>query len=320
MCRYRNSQTIAFLPATQTQQLYSGFLQDEFDIVRDRLSVVVGSKFEHNAFTGKEMQPNVRLAWTPSLRTTVWASVSRAVRTPSLFEEIGQYTAGVFPTETGLLAEVRTLGSPNSLAEILRAHEIGYRSKLSKRFSMDWTGFYNVYHNLTTYEPAAPFVTGDRQPFHLVTPRVKDNKMRGESQGMEIMGSWEAARRWRISSSYSLLRLDLHLDPSSADTLAEQPEGRSPRHQLQFSSEIDLSRRVQFDTRVYHVGSLPSLSVPSYTRIDARLGWRPGRAFEFSAGGQNLQGGRHLEFVSEGPYAPSRVGRSFYTRIVWRSE
>jgi len=43
----------------------------------------VGSKFEHNGYTGFEYQPNVRLVWTPQPRHAAWAAVARAVRIPS---------------------------------------------------------------------------------------------------------------------------------------------------------------------------------------------------------------------------------------------
>jgi iron complex outermembrane receptor protein len=144
--------------------------------------------------------------------------------------------------------------------------------------------------------------------------------MHGESEGVELTQTWEVFKRWRINSAYSWLNLQLHLDPSSGDTFSEAQERQSPQHQVQLRSEFDVSRRVQFDTSVYHVGSLPALSVPAYTRIDARLGWRLSSAVEINLGGQNLQGGRHLEYVSEGPFAPSRVGRSFYARVAWRFE
>ncbi|MGH7870640.1 MAG: TonB-dependent receptor domain-containing protein [Candidatus Binatia bacterium] len=73
----------AFLPAHRTLHLFSGFLQDEITLLRDRLLLTVGSKFEHNSFSGFEVQPSARLAWMPIANHALWTSVSRAVRTPS---------------------------------------------------------------------------------------------------------------------------------------------------------------------------------------------------------------------------------------------
>jgi len=56
------------------------------------LSTTIGSKFEHNIYTGWETQPSARLLWTPSARQTVWAAVTRAVRSPSRLDEDLQQT------------------------------------------------------------------------------------------------------------------------------------------------------------------------------------------------------------------------------------
>ena len=53
---------LAFLPAKLTRRLYSGFIQDEIQLAGDRLRLTIGSKFEHNDYTGFEVQPSVRLA------------------------------------------------------------------------------------------------------------------------------------------------------------------------------------------------------------------------------------------------------------------
>jgi iron complex outermembrane receptor protein len=65
------------------------------------------------------------------------------------------------------------------------------------------------------------------------------------------------------------------------------------------------------------VGALPNLAIPAYTRLDARLGYRPRSDFEISLAGQNLQGGRHAEFFSVGPYPNARIGRSVMVTLTW---
>src|SRR5262249_19692507 len=73
-------------PPRRTDQLFSAFIQDEVELVAERLRLLVGSKFEHNDYSDFEFQPSARLLWTPTARQTVWAAVSRAVRTPSRIE------------------------------------------------------------------------------------------------------------------------------------------------------------------------------------------------------------------------------------------
>src|SRR6266404_2082662 len=84
--------TVVFTPNHYTDKLYNAFIQDEIPIVGDQLSLTIGSKFLHNGYSGFEIQPTARLLWTPSSRQTVWAAVTRAVRTPSRVEEDLQLT------------------------------------------------------------------------------------------------------------------------------------------------------------------------------------------------------------------------------------
>ena len=94
--------TLDFIPRHYTDNIYSGFLQDEIQIVRTKLSLTIGTKLEHNRYTGLEVEPTVRLLWTHSPRQSFWGAVTRAVRTPSRLDEDLQLTAfaGFFPRRT----------------------------------------------------------------------------------------------------------------------------------------------------------------------------------------------------------------------------
>ena len=54
--------TVIFTPQHESDNLYSAFLQDQIAIVQNKLRVTLGSKFEHNIFTGWENEPGGRLA------------------------------------------------------------------------------------------------------------------------------------------------------------------------------------------------------------------------------------------------------------------
>ncbi len=314
---FGNTPTASIQPPVFDDRVFSAFVQDEFHLVPEKLSVTVGSKFEHNDFTGFEVQPSASLMWTLSPRTAIWAAVSQAVRTPSFVDEGLDAAVSALAGPGGLPILVKVFGSPQAESETLRAYELGYRTQWSKRLSIDWTGFYNVYQHLKTTEPAQPVFVALPQP-HLEVPQIYSNQMHGESLGMEIALTWEAAKGWRLSSSYSWLDLQLHLDPSSHSAADVNAEGQSPQHQIQGRSELDVTRHVQWDVSVYYVGALPAEQVPAYTRIDSRLGWRLSDRFEFSVGGQNLQGGLHVEYIQPGPFFASRIGRTFYLGAAWR--
>src|SRR3982074_1213714 len=87
--------TVVLTPNEFTDKLYSAFIQDELPIIQTRLSLRRGSKFLHNNYSGFDIQPSARLLWTPRQQHSLWASVTRAVRTPSRVEEDLQLT-GLF--------------------------------------------------------------------------------------------------------------------------------------------------------------------------------------------------------------------------------
>jgi iron complex outermembrane recepter protein len=69
-------------PAERNYSLYGGFFQDEIR-VSDAILFTLGSRFEHNAFTGFEIEPSARLAWAINDRQTLWLAASKAIRQPS---------------------------------------------------------------------------------------------------------------------------------------------------------------------------------------------------------------------------------------------
>src|SRR5204862_4281254 len=59
--RNDSSFSVSLQPNQLTLNHFSAFLQDEISLVDNRLHLTFGSKFEHNDFTGFEVQPNARL-------------------------------------------------------------------------------------------------------------------------------------------------------------------------------------------------------------------------------------------------------------------
>jgi iron complex outermembrane receptor protein len=72
------------------------------------------------------------------------------------------------------------------------------------------------------------------------------------------------------------------------------------------------------ETLVAYTSALHFVAVPSYSRFDARLGWRGAGPIELSVAAQNLVGPRHLEFDRTFNAHPAPVGRTFNTKATWR--
>ena len=280
-----NTPTIALNPDNRTVDLFSGFIQDEIALAPDRLRLTLGSKFEQNDFTGFEAQPSGRLLWTPAAHQTFWASISRAVRTPSRVEDDVTLNQ---PREVtpGFFVPITIQGNRDFGSESLLAYEIGYRTQPHQRLSLDLAGFYNDYDNLRSLEqdPVVPTL------FHV------GNKLYGESYGVETAATLEITRWWRLQPAYTFLQMALHKRPGSTDSTSEQDEGKSPRHQMSVRSSMDLPGDLSLDCTVRYVDHLPALTISSYVELDVRLGWRLNRNLELAIVGQNLLEGRHREF------------------------
>ncbi len=82
-------------------QLFSSFIQDKITLDPKTWFLTLGTKFEHNTYTGFEVEPDARLQWHPDEQQMVWASVSRAVRTPSRLERRSEHLIQVASSAGG---------------------------------------------------------------------------------------------------------------------------------------------------------------------------------------------------------------------------
>jgi iron complex outermembrane receptor protein len=112
--------------------------------------------------------------------------------------------------------------------------------------------------------------------------------------------------------------MKIGLEPASRDTSAQAWVGYSPKHQAQLRSTLDLPHHLEWDTSAYFVGALRYGPVPSYTRLDTRLGWRAGESMEFSVAGQNLLTPRHIEFWDGKSIHVTQMERSIVGKFTWR--
>jgi iron complex outermembrane receptor protein len=318
-----SSFTVALLNSHSSLNQYSAFLQDEISLMNNRLHIMVGSKFEHNPFTGFEFEPNVRVLGTLTKNQSVWAAVSRAVRTPALTEQGLQLNEGIIPPGTPPLnsplpvAEA-IFGSPLFGSEHLLAYEAGYRVQATSSLSLDIAAFYNNYTDLRSAEPGAPILQGSPVPSYVVLPFVASNKMSGGTYGIEPFAEWKILPRWKLSGSYSFLRMNIHKNADSLDPLPDIPNGASPRNQFYFRSSLDLPKHLEQDVMLRYVDQLPGLGISSYYSLDVHVGWKPISKLQLSFGAQDLLNSKHLEFIPEFLNTlPTEVRRTFFGGVAW---
>ena len=321
---YDGTFTMSAYQENRDYDLISAFVQNEITVVEDRFRLTLGSKFEQNDHTGFEIQPNVRLLWTPDERHTAWASLSRAVRTPSRAENNGRFVK--YTTSSDLLSPdapvplaAVVFGDRNFESEELLAFELGYRIRPTDRLFLDVATFHNVYDKLRTGKLGTPFSESSPAPEHLVVPIVADNEMGGNTCGIELAADWWVLDWWRLHAAYAYLKMHMHLYRDSKDILWDDWEQQSPDHQFSFSSSMDLPGNLGLDLGAHYVDDLTDLDIESYLTLDVRLGWKPLKSIELSLTGQNLFDNHHPEFDPELPYTlPTELERGVYGAIRWR--
>ena len=313
------SLTISLDPQVRDMHLYSSFLQDEITLVEDKLKLILGTKFEYNEFTGFEYQPSGRLLWTPDENQTFWASVSRAVRTPSRYDRDATLWMGAIPGSIPPDFDpivMRLLGDGEFHSEQVIAYELGYRVRPTRELVVDFAAFFNTYDDLASLQ-LGQFSTG---PDYLVMPFVLDNKLDGETYGAELYAAWNVTEKWRLKAGYTFLQMQLHADNASSDTTtAPKQEGESPHNQFHVGSYLDLPGNLELDVSLNYVDNLGSTGIPHYLRCDARLGWHITENLEFSLVGQELFDSRHPETIStRGRTLPMESQRRVFAQLTLR--
>jgi iron complex outermembrane recepter protein len=273
---------LLFVPNTRDLTLGNVFVQDTFSI-SSALSITAGLKAEDDPYSGWTPLPDLRLSWGINDHVTAWAAASRAIRSPTPFDE--DVIEKIGPT-------VYLQANAGFRPEEVRGYEIGTRAQPVESVSFSVAGFYNVYDDLRTIEPAA-------SPSFL--PLYWGNMMRGATEGIDAWANWQVTDWWRLSPGVTWVRERLEFTPAASQLLGVDQAGDDPSSHASFTSSMNFPRHLSFDATLRYVGALPGPSLPHYTELDARLGWRLSQHIEFSLRGANLLHARHYELPA--PYA-----------------
>ena len=286
---------VGILPPEKNLDLFNAFIQDELRLAKS-LRLTVGTKLLHNVYTGFEWQPSARLAWMKG-KGTLWAAISRAVRTPSRFDVDYFLPTTPQPPTTPSVA-----GGPNFDSEKLLAYELGYRYQPIKKAAFSAAVFYNTYSNLYSVEPLPNTLTYQIQ-----------NGSKGRSWGVEFSGSYQVTEKWRLRGGYTYFDKDLESKPGhnfDPDYL-----GNDVKSQVLLQSILELPFHFQFDAVGRYLDvlrqTLATARVPAYATFDLRLAYVV-KGFELALVGQNLAKKDHTEFGT------LKMPRNYYVKISTR--
>lgn len=292
---------LSFRNSAATDMLFSGFAQAEWAWIPDELTILAGAKASYNDYTGSEIQPNVRLAWTPDEANTIWGSVSRSVSAPTArfdtFQVLAAYAdAGVLAggAPNGSLVPLFLQGSPNIEPEEMIGFELGWRTRPHAELELSVASFFNRYDRLIQFGP-------------LVNGGVAANGGEGDLYGGELSVTWRVTAAWKLAANASFLFE--HLDVPDGTNVGAR--GNSPEQRYAIRSTWNLDRRLRLDGILDWQDDLRNGGEVSGFGLDVGLTWTPRPGLEIFVHGRDLLDRRRREAVEIGsPVQPAEIERS----------
>lgn len=262
------------------------FAQDEVSLT-PTLRATAGLKVEQTSYTGPELLPTLRLAWSPGRGQTLWGALSRTVRVPARVDR--DLVAPPKPIVVGGVPRFVIGTSPDFESEVARVLELGYRAQPASNWSYSVTAWYADYDKLRTLEPNKVVA-----PYRGATEFR--NLSEGNARGIEAWLQWQVAPRWRLNGGLVVQDVDTRLKPGSKDATAAGLVINDPSSYWQLRSSHELGDTMQLDWTLRYTGSMPHPNVPSFHELDLRWAWRARPGLELALMGENLLHASHPEF------------------------
>jgi len=264
---------------------FGGFIQAQFNLVPDRLKLIVGNRSEKNSFTGWEHQPMARLLWTPNDQHTLWTAVSQGVRIPSLVEYNG---VGLGASGTGL--KIQFIGNEDMQAEKSISNELGYRYTADS-WGVDMSVFYTKAKNVAAIEqnivftqtPFGALPTGANADF------TSDAKL--QTYGGEAVIKWQPYDKLSTEIGYSFTAYEYDL-PTGIEPIVGYD---SYLRQVLLKTHLSLTTNHSISA-IYRIEDGEAYDTDNFSVLDLTWNWQITPSVKLSLTGNNLLYGKHLEY------------------------
>lgn len=301
-------------PKSRNDQLFSVFLQNEITLIDNALWLTLGSKFEHNDYSGFETQPTARIMWIPHDQNRIWISVSKALKTPSRIDHDAKFLGLVTPpsvASNNLPSAIIFKGNNQFNSEQVISYELGYRTTLIDNVSIDFAAFYNSYSHLRSIHTRPPTfnpITGN-----IEISSIFRNDSKAQTYGLEIAAVWQMLDWWRWDTNYNLLKTNFS---NKSDDISPQ-QRVSLRSAISPWHNFDIDILFRYVDRNKTTSILGTSDIDAYASMDISTTWRPISDIEISLVGQNLLANHHLEYRQESFVQKTEIDRGVYGKLMW---
>lgn len=320
--RFNNSFWTRLEPEEDATNLVSFFVQDEYTALKDKLTVTIGSKFEHNDYTGFEVQPSVRALFSPQQHHKFWGAIARAVRTPHRVERDATITTVVLPPLISPnTSPVQAVGGVTANkdfdSQVVVAYEGGYRFLASENLSFDLAVFYNDYEDLRSFAITPTFNGSYAEVYNKFY-----NEAEGSSHGLELAVAWQMLEALKFDFAYTYIKEDL-------TDIFTSWGSEAPTNQFSLRANwkvtdklvLDVWGRYVDDAACMHVKTYSApyyYTIEDYFTADVQITYSPSENLDVSLVGQNLIEESHEEYVQEFWSKATEVERGVYLKTTYR--
>lgn len=273
--------------------------------VRPDLLLQGGAMLEHHYFAGLDVSPRVALNYDFAPGHTLRFNVSQAYRTPTFFEQDGNY---VYRSTTGLPVDVIGVSPNDLLPERIRSHEIGYVGQLKPwRLQLDAKLFYDRVDDYISADSIV-LAVGDELVSGGDQGRARQTMNSGsiELHGGELQLNWQPTPAFRLSAQYSRVFI---VSSPEVELVNDDVRESSPKDNFSLLARHGLGNGWVASAGIYYSGRMVWLGdgdpIQAFTRIDARLARRwiwQGHEMEAAVVGQSM-GEDYSEFRGENRFS-----------------
>jgi len=275
-----------FNPNSKKSYIGSLVFQDNISLIQDKLFFIIGGKIEKHKLVSPKLLPTLRVLYKINKNHTLWAAVSKSIRTPSMGERYIVIRNIIM--RNGSPEVLTYLGKKHVGVEKITSYEMGYRSTLNRNLSFNISLFANVYKDIS--DIALPI------PSHSLIGEI-GNYLDGESYGGELELKSKIDDKLTIFLGYSYKKIFLHNNIPNKLMMGERLEHETPESTITLNGYLKIKKNLCMNMFFRYVSGLNSIDVDPYFSANMALTWHVNQRLKVKFAVENMFDPKHEEFT-----------------------